>query len=816
MLSTAQRSLPSSVLSLVLLCVLPQASRAAVARACPAGAPIAAFKLTAKPTGGGPALPVSGVNVLGPGETLVYDPVGSAFTNNKRASIAVILIPEDGSTLPMILPARRAGVRAEWPVTVRAAAIGVVLGPRGIDEKKLKTLLREDPAAVDRLADYADQTSKAEALVQVLSKYEQSSPGSGSLQSVLNGFSSQYGVNLPTLDRTKPVDQQASALVRAITPALSADQSRPSLVQQSGGLAASVASLFFGPPAGLAIGGAALVGSLHASMFPPSDFQSAFTQPGDGGGLALCTSAAAHDSRARAQFVWLLRLPDTDPPRACHADTAHVPAGWIGTITIHCASVAQLKALPHLHDWRLVSGAATVVPTTTAITESSDELTVDLKKVRVQPGEYRLEATWDWTPLPVAGTVHVWPLGDFSGVTVAPKSQDFLVAGSGMVNLELAGADFEFLDHAAITSAAHRNVVTPLAFTLPKGRSAGEQRTATVSLDTHALAAGPYLIQLTQINGNHRDIPIAIHPVNPTLARLPLRANIGDAHQTVRLHGTSLERIDRIASSGATWTLAPVAPGARDVTEREADIQLDGSVHAGDRVPILLFVEDLHEPLEVGGALEIAGPRPGIVRADASIPGGSGVEVRRDELPAGTPVSFVLQTRGAGAHPIVRLACDRDPQAVVTVDAAEKTGGRTLGFIGQDTLFLSLDPGTVGFAGCALGATVTDEATGTSDPYALGRIVLLPRIDAFTIASDKLGDTLYAGTLVGEGLELIEKTGWNAKDGFAVQGIATPVRGQSGKQTLAVAVPWPPPAPHAPLFIWLRGEHEGRATSAKY
>jgi hypothetical protein len=63
---------------------------------------------------------------------------------------------------------------------------------------------------------------------------------------------------------------------------------------------------------------------------------------------------------------------------------------------------------------------------------------------------------------------------------------------------------------------------------------------------------------------------------------------------------------------------------------------------------------------------------------------------------------------------------------------------------------------------------------------------------------------------------MIEKTGWDAKTGFPVQGIPTPVPGSPQEQTLEVALPWPPPSPHAPVYVWLRGESEGRLTNAKY
>ncbi len=47
-------------------------------------------------------------------------------------------------------------------------------------------------------------------------------------------------------------------------------------------------------------------------------------------------------------------------------------------------------------------------------------------------------------------------------------------------------------------------------------------------------------------------------------------------------------------------------------------------------------------------------------------------------------------------------------------------------------------------------------------------------------------------------------------------GIPTPVAGNPEEQTLEIAMPWPPPSPQAPLYIWLEGESEGRRTPATY
>ena len=73
---------------------------------------------------------------------------------------------------------------------------------------------------------------------------------------------------------------------------------------------------------------------------------------------------------------------------------------------------------------------------------------------------------------------------------------------------------------------------------------------------------------------------------------------------------------------------------------------------------------------------------------------------------------------------------------------------------------------------------------------------------------------LYEGVLTGERLHQITRVGWNQREGCRVAGTATPSLDGSQGQTLRIPVPWPPPEPHAPLFIWLPGEETGRASRA--
>ena len=66
--------------------------------------------------------------------------------------------------------------------------------------------------------------------------------------------------------------------------------------------------------------------------------------------------------------------------------------------------------------------------------------------------------------------------------------------------------------------------------------------------------------------------------------------------------------------------------------------------------------------------------------------------------------------------------------------------------------------------------------------------------------------------LEGWDLETIERTGWNATLGLPTAELPRPIAGQGAKQTLRIAMPWPSPAPKSPLFVFLRGESQGRVT----
>jgi hypothetical protein len=231
-------------------------------------------------------------------------------------------------------------------------------------------------------------------------------------------------------------------------------------------------------------------------------------------------------------------------------------------------------------------------------------------------------------------------------------------------------------------------------------------------------------------------------------------------------------------------------------------ITLRDGLSAGQEFPIAVKLRGIEQPFVIARAIVIAGPRPAITAVRKSYADGSAVALRDGEVPSGSPVSFELSVDHLDAGATVDLGC-----AGKSVAVAARTAG-------AGVLFFAADPGTVGQSGCALTATVTVLSTGKSAPAELGRVVRLPRIEQFRLTDEKLGDAIYAGIIEGRDLETIAKTGWNDEIGVGVESLPT-ATADSHRQTLKIAVPWPSPSPHAPLFIWLRGEAQGRPTGVK-
>ena len=817
---------------------------------------VARFRLLVEPAKGGPPLPLQNINIIDAGEKLKYEPLHIRPAIRERAKIALLVIaaPKTGpnenakraaegdqevlETEESAKQARKETKQAihvlealpakdvqEWKIPARASVVGVVFGPHGLDVKKVSAMVIKNPDVIAQLTEYAEQTAKVGALVEALSEYEQQPDPSRDVNAALAGFGNNYNVAIPKIDTTQPSSAQAAVLMQAMMPSLQnfdpITASPTGVVAQSAGLAGAVGSMFFGSPVGLAAGGVAVMLNLRTLAFPDTDFRSAFMQPFQTTGLALCAKNEPERPRMRTAYLWMTKVPNVPPPAVTLPVTAYVPVGSKSVLKVPFRRQDDSRLLLRAHGWELVSAKnQSEIPVKVESSSLDASLDLDLSQTKLPPGEYHLAALWDWDPLQVKGDVDLRPLGDFSKVKITPESADRLVQGAGLVKAQLTGTDFEFVEKVDMVKADDRR--TPpkeLAFTLPKGKAQGDQESMDVEVDASALPAGSYRLVLTQADGASHDVRVEIHPPNPTLSGLPLRANIGETQQTLELQGARLERIAALTTPGTSWELEPVKGDARDLTQRKATVKLLAAAqHRGDLLPVSMSVEDEQAPLTYTGGLQVAGPRPKIAGVSLSLAQQPDVRLNDGEVPAGSAISFSLLVRNSDAHPALSLGCANEgfTKAPLVLHPGDRTLSAQLDFAGEDGLFLSVDPGVVGLAGCELAATITTDSAGTSEPTVLGRLIRLPRIEKFALTEDKISPALYAGNLWGEDLQIIDKTGWDAKSGFPVQGIPTPVPGSPQEQTLKVELPWPPPSPHAPIYVWLRGEAMGRPTDVKY
>jgi hypothetical protein len=795
---------------LLLLVVLPlYPIQAAAPRGCVASMSLGSFVLEVVPNEKEKARPLAQVNLIKSGDKIRYRPVNLPAGFKKSAKVSLVQAPVGEQTKLSVSDPQPANKPAEWTAHFRVAVLGIVFGPQGLSRKKIASMIGKDQEIVGQLADYADQTEKVESLIQTLGAIEQSPSPGRNLDAALNGFAAQYNTAVPKLDRTAPADQQASALLKALNPALSSyDPLAPDpgrRMQQSAGLATSVATLFFGSNVGLATGGIAIFQNLRTALFPEMDFRSALAQPEASETFTLCAKREAAKSHTRMAYLWARRLPDSDPPSIALPEPAHVPLGAKTALAVRLEKGSTAwKELGRAHDWALVSVDKQKFPVSVQTHPQSQELVLDLTNVAAPPGDYQLEAKWDWDAFAISGVLHLHKLSDIKTVRVLPESEDLLIQGVGPVDVRLMGPDLEFVERVTLDQQA-------LEFYLPSGRLGGPQNMLDVVLDTRKLAAGQYQLTLYQPDGSSCSLPLRLLPPNPQIDDLPIRTNSGETSQTLVLQGTGLSRIEKMEAAGVRLDLGPSEGNRRTVS-----IRLESGAKPGDRIPLSLKVAGLTRWLNLQGALEVLKPRPHIASVSVSLPDDLGMEVRPGELPAGSFASFSIRADNIDARPALHIECANSLLSTQTVmlRPGEKKGLAKLDRAGSNLLFLSFDPGAIGHPDCALDATVTSDGVGTSDTYKLGRVIRLPRIDKFELTNEKTGPSAYVGILTGQDLETIEKTGWSPEVGLPVSALPRPIAGQGQKQSLKVALPWPAPDPHSALYIWLRGETRGRATKA--
>ena len=315
-------------MGLGLALILCRPAAAAKPPVCAGGQSIGQFRFLVQPAPKVRARPLAAVNRLEKGRKLLYIPIRLKSGRHRQASIALVLIPAGRSPEKewVVLDPRPAAAATQWEVPFDVEVVAAVYGPRGLNIKKIKSLVKNNQDVITQLADYAQQTSQVGALVEALATWERSPANSQPLDAVLQGFSSQHNISLPRIDPKAPAEQQAALLLRTLLPSLATYDPlnpRPAHgIRQSAGLAASLATLFLGNSVLLATGGVALFQNLRTVISPGTDFRSAFAQNVPPHDVQLCSQPRPRQGPGQDR----LPVGATHPPPWSRRGSLSLPA----------------------------------------------------------------------------------------------------------------------------------------------------------------------------------------------------------------------------------------------------------------------------------------------------------------------------------------------------------------------------------------------------------------------------------------------------------------------------------------------------------
>jgi hypothetical protein len=776
---------------------------------CPAGAPIGAVNLQVRSIANADPLPFQNINHLSEGDTLLYDPVLRG-REKRPGEIAVVMVPEKreaGKSNLMVTEPKAADKAQHWKIPQTISLAGFVYGAQGLSKKKVEGFLSQDELLIAQLADYAAKTAQTEALIEAL---ENSDSSAASVNAALNGFASQYGLAVQ-IDRTAAPAVQAQTLFATMNPQLATynplASSAAERVGQTASLATAAATLFFGSPIGLAAGGTAMLLDLRYIAFPGTQFRSSFAQPLlEDKGLNLCGERTPAPPHTRVAYIWAVRIPNTRTPSLKIGQASYVPLGQKSPVPVAVPD-PEWKYLQRVRSWSLLNDKSQRTAIKVLKLGNQKAIELDLSK-SIAPGDYKLQGYWDWTPFEAEGLIHVRPLSTFVDAKVQPASQDNLLAKSGKLPVSLIGTDFEFTDRVQLKKLGDEFATPePVRFILPKGLREGPQAKMDVQIDTENLDPGKYELLITQQDGKNHAIEFNVLPNPPQVDNLPILANTGVSMQHYVLKGQRLDLISKLSAPGVQFELGP--PNASG-TERNLTVQLQSEMKPGATESVAEYIEQRSEPLTLEDALEITGPLPVIASSKLSVPAGMEIALHPDEFPAGYTLTAMLDVKNMSPRSTLELGCSGEPSAAILYPG-QQTRTSNLQQLSQDQLFLSYDTSEVR-AGCTLQAVIRNGREGRSEPYTLAHIIRLPSVDSFNADGKSSDAAVGTYTLTGRNLEMIDKIGWDETNPVGSTDLPSALPGQGQEQSLTVNLP-ESPAPHAMLFVWLRGDTAGRATN---
>jgi hypothetical protein len=767
--------------------------------------------LVRSPRPGDEPLPFRTINHLSEGDTVLYSPVVRG-RDKRNGEISLVMVPEKrekGGDPLIVTEPKPADRPQEWKVSQTISVLAYVYGPEGLSRKKVKGFLSQDDLLIAQLADYAEKTAETEALLQALSSANSSS---ASMNAALTGFASQYGLAVQ-IDKNAPPGAQAQTLFSAMNPQLSSydplTTSTSARIGQTASLTTAAAALFFGSPIGLAAGGTAMLLDLRSIAFPGTQFRSSFAQPMKEG-LNLCGQRTPAPPHTRVAYIWANRIPNTPAPAIQIGKANYIPEGQKTPITVEVPDRGW-KYLDRTRNWALEDGKGQKVAVKVLKLANQKAIEIDLTKAVIGQGEYHLAGSWDWTRFEAKGPVFVRQLNDFGGARLQPESQDRLMAKGGKTAVTLEDGDFEFTTKVELKKTGDEFATAEtVPFILPKGLREGPQEHMDVQINTAELDPGRYQLLISQQDGKSHPVEINLLPNPPKIENLPILANQGATAQHYVLKGERLALFTKLETPAAVLKLDPASA---DGTERNITVQLNSNPKPGTAYAISAYLQNRSEPIPFDDALRITGPLPVIASSKLSLPVGLSIAINPGEFPAGSTLTAMLDVKNIEPKSVLHLSCAEDVGGHADLHIGEQTDKSSLQQLSPDQIFLSYDTGSLP-AGCSVQAVINNGTGGRSQPYALAHIVRLPQIEQFAATTDQTPDGKHVYVLSGLNLEMIEKAGWDQTTGFEAAELPTPIPGQGQRQSLRIPLP-DPPAPNAPLYVWLRGEKLGRLTTVK-
>ena len=604
--------------------------------------------------------------------------------------------------------------------------VSLVWGPEGLNKAKVASLVAKNNELIGQLADYATKTEETQALIQAITQQQTLDTGQN-VDAAVAGFAQQYPS--ARIDPTQSTSAQLGTLLHGVNPSLSAYDPLAANPQQqaaqTAGLAAAVAGLFFGNGVGLAATGGAMLVNLHSVLFPNTQFLSALAQNGASAPASegdehdvtgLCGSKAPTPPRTELAYLWAVRIPDAPAPEISLHATEHLPIGVKSSIPLDVkgAKGNEWKLAARVQDWKLVSpDNATSIPVTAKVNTTAKTIELDLTNKKLKPGQWKLAANWDWKPLSVTGDLKLHEFSSFGSAHLTPSSQDKLFAGSGTMDLELTGDDFEFVKKIEFKKQGDPFAQPESApFRLPQQPPKGPENSIKIRLDAKPLATGNYLFLIAQADGKEHEAPFKVLPSAPTVSGTPMTLNTGIEPQAVVLHGAGLDRVEEISADHARITLGDGSGDARRIT-----VTLDPGVKTGELLALRLKVRDFEEPVTVDGAFVVAGPRPAITSVRESSQDSFGIALSPGEMATGSLVSFEMNVANAPAVSGVALSCENAAEGspALKISMGEAKDDVKLTQESPDALFLSFRPEEAGRPGCAVQVALMTARSGQSE-----------------------------------------------------------------------------------------------------